>query len=296
MAHAQGGREQRDRLSRRRARRQQRDDGRRLRAEQEAVQGLPGRRAAQARPQRRRPADLARVLERRRQPDRDASTRSPTSRTSPTGRPSTSSRSATRRRSPQSTRDELRRASTESGFGYAPIPSFDFAEASIDLSALGIEPAARASRAATCAAAPADRRPARSSRTRLRPFPIDLNNCGKVTIIKNAVPNDAAGLRLHDDRRRAAGELQPRQRRRRRPTRCRTPRTFELVSSGRLHRRGGDRRRLGIDRLDLRRQGNSTGNTGTRHGHDQGRRQRARHVHVRQHEARHDHRREADRT
>ena len=67
----QGRREQRLRLHGRRAHRQQRDDGRRLRAEQEAVQGLPGRRAAQARPHRRRPADLARVLERRQQPDRD---------------------------------------------------------------------------------------------------------------------------------------------------------------------------------------------------------------------------------
>jgi hypothetical protein len=77
-----------------------------------------------------------------------------------------------------------------SGFGYT-VPSFDFAEASIDLSALGIT-----------AGCPGFSSGHSRSRTGGDPgssqlkdaapnFPIDLNTCGKVTIVKDAVPNSA---------------------------------------------------------------------------------------------------------
>ena len=54
-----------------------------------------------------------------------------------------------------------------SGFGYT-VPAFDFAEASIDLRALGITAGCPASAAVTSAAGPVATRAARSSRTRPR--------------------------------------------------------------------------------------------------------------------------------
>ena len=98
---------------------------------------------------------------------------------------------------------------TTSGFGYT-IPSFDFAEASIDLSKLGIQTACPGFSSGHIRSRTGGDPASSQLKDTARPFDIDLNNCGKVTIIKNADAERRPGLRLHDDRRRAVGELQAR--------------------------------------------------------------------------------------
>ena len=166
MAHAEGRRGQRVRLPGRRAHRQQRDDGRRLRAEQEAVQGLPGRWAAQARPHRRRPADLARVLERRRQPDRDPlrDRQRPELPERPDRRLRQGQRRDDAQRRPQ--RDQLRRP-REFGLRLHHPDLRLRRGVHRPLEARHRDRLPRLLAAATSAAAPAATPPARSSRTRL---------------------------------------------------------------------------------------------------------------------------------
>jgi uncharacterized repeat protein (TIGR01451 family)/fimbrial isopeptide formation D2 family protein len=79
---------------------------------------------------------------------------------------------------------------TTSGFGYS-VPAFDFAEASIDLSALGITTGCPGFSVGHIRSRTGGD-PGNSQLKDAAPnFPIDLNNCGKVTIIKDAIPNSA---------------------------------------------------------------------------------------------------------
>src|SRR3954468_8903804 len=78
---------------------------------------------------------------------------------------------------------------TNSGFGYT-IPSFDFAEASIDLSKLGIATACPGFSTGHIRSRTGGDPGSSQLKDTARPFDIDLNNCGSVTIVKNAVPND----------------------------------------------------------------------------------------------------------
>ena len=78
----------------------------------------------------------------------------------------------------------------DQGLGYA-IPELEFAETSVDLSALGINtscPGLSTGFMRTRAGGDLDSSQLKDA---IAPFPIDLNNCGKVTIIKDAVPNSA---------------------------------------------------------------------------------------------------------
>ncbi len=227
------------------------DDGRRLRAEQEAVQGLPGRRAAQARPHRRRPADLARVLERRQQPDRDHLRDRQRRRTSRADRPSTSSRSATRRRSapsaarPTSSTSRIRASATRSRPSTSPRrPSTSRSSAS-QTACPGFSSGHIRSRTGGD--------PASSQlKDTARPFDIDLNNCGKVTIVKDAIPKTrqnfdyttTGGAPLADFSSTTTATT---------ATPCRQTKTFELVVPGHLHGHRGRRGRLEADRSRLRR-------------------------------------------
>jgi hypothetical protein len=77
-----------------------------------------------------------------------------------------------------------------SGFGYT-IPSFDFAEASIDLSKLGIQTACPGFSTGHIRSRTGGDPASSQLKDTARPFDIDLNNCGKVTIIKDAQPNSA---------------------------------------------------------------------------------------------------------
>ncbi len=79
---------------------------------------------------------------------------------------------------------------TSSGFGYT-VPSFDFAEASVDLKALGIENACPGFSSGHIRSRTGGSPETSQLKDAAPQFPIDLNNCGKVTIVKNAVPNDA---------------------------------------------------------------------------------------------------------
>ena len=78
----------------------------------------------------------------------------------------------------------------DAGFGYA-IPSFEFAEASIDLSSLGISTSCPGLSSGFIRTRSGDDPASSELKDKVAPFPIDLNNCGKVTIIKNAVPDSA---------------------------------------------------------------------------------------------------------
>ncbi len=79
---------------------------------------------------------------------------------------------------------------TDSGFGYT-VPAFDFAEASIDLAALKITSGCPGFSSGHIRSRTGGD-PASSQLKDAAPqFPIDLNNCGKVTIIKDAQPNSA---------------------------------------------------------------------------------------------------------
>jgi uncharacterized repeat protein (TIGR01451 family) len=79
---------------------------------------------------------------------------------------------------------------TSSGFGYT-VPAFDFAEASVDLSALNIELGCPGFSSGHIRSRTGGSPSTSQLKDAAPNFPIDLNNCGKVTIIKNAVPNDA---------------------------------------------------------------------------------------------------------
>src|SRR3954469_11266593 len=79
---------------------------------------------------------------------------------------------------------------TSSGFGYT-VPAFDFAEASIDLSKLGISTSCPGFSTGQIRSRTGGDPGSSQLKDTARPFDIDLNNCGSVTIIKNAVPNDA---------------------------------------------------------------------------------------------------------
>src|SRR4051794_14378947 len=78
----------------------------------------------------------------------------------------------------------------DQGFGYV-IPSFDFAEASIDLSKLGISTSCPGFSTGQIRSRTGGDPGSSQLKDTARPFDIDLNNCGSVTVIKNAVPNDA---------------------------------------------------------------------------------------------------------
>jgi len=77
-----------------------------------------------------------------------------------------------------------------SGFGYT-IPAFDFAEASIDLSKLGIETGCPGFSSGHIRSRTGGDPASSQLKDTAPPFNIDLNNCGKVTIVKDAIPNDA---------------------------------------------------------------------------------------------------------
>jgi hypothetical protein len=77
-----------------------------------------------------------------------------------------------------------------SGFGYT-VPAFDFAEASIDLSALGIETGCPGFSSGHIRSRTGGDPQSSQLKDAAPAFPIDLNTCGKVTIVKNAIPNDA---------------------------------------------------------------------------------------------------------
>ena len=79
---------------------------------------------------------------------------------------------------------------TPSGFGYT-VPSFDFAEASIDLKALGIENGCPGFSSGHIRSRTGGDPGSSQLKDAAPQFPIDLNNCGKVTIIKDAQPNSA---------------------------------------------------------------------------------------------------------
>ena len=79
---------------------------------------------------------------------------------------------------------------TNSGFGYT-IPAFDFAEASIDLSKLGITSACPGFSTGHMRSRTGGDPGSSQLKDTARNFPIDLNNCGKITIVKDAVPNSA---------------------------------------------------------------------------------------------------------
>ena len=76
-----------------------------------------------------------------------------------------------------------------SGFGYT-IPSFDFAEASIDLSKLGIATACPGFSTGHIRSRTGGDPASSQLKDTARPFDIDLNNCGSVTIVKQANPED----------------------------------------------------------------------------------------------------------
>ena len=79
---------------------------------------------------------------------------------------------------------------TNSGFGY-PVPAFDFAEASIDLSELGITLGCPGFSSGHIRSRTGGDPGSSQLKDAAPAFPIDLNNCGKVTIVKDAVPNAA---------------------------------------------------------------------------------------------------------
>src|SRR3954447_10185812 len=79
---------------------------------------------------------------------------------------------------------------TSSGFGYT-VPAFDFAEASIDLSKLGISTSCPGFSTGQIRSRTGGDPGSSQLKDTARPFDIDLNNCGSVTIVKNAVPNDS---------------------------------------------------------------------------------------------------------
>ncbi len=73
--------------------------------------------------------------------------------------------------------------------GIGAIPEFEFAETSIDLSALGIStgcPGISSGHIRTRAGGDLDSSQLKDD---IQPFPIDLNNCATVNIVKDAVPN-----------------------------------------------------------------------------------------------------------
>jgi fimbrial isopeptide formation D2 family protein len=79
---------------------------------------------------------------------------------------------------------------TDSGFGYT-VPAFDFAEASVDLSKIGVTTGCPGFSTGHIRSRTGGDPGSSQLKDAAPPFNIDLNNCGKVTIIKNAVPNDA---------------------------------------------------------------------------------------------------------
>ena len=126
-----------------------------------------------------------------------------------------------------------------------------------------------------------------------RPFPIDLNNCGKVTIVKDAHPesgtnfdytttggNSLSDFSLEDD-----GDNDDA---------LADTKTFDAVVPGTYTVTEAAKAGWKLTDLDCD-DGNSTVNVDTRRRDDQRRQQRTRHLHVHQHQARQDHRREADR-
>ena len=124
------------------------------------------------------------------------------------------------------------------------------------------------------------RRDAASSQLKdtARPFPIDLNNCGKVTIVKDAHPESGHELRLHDHRREQPVGLQPR--RRRRPNRRAVRhQDFELVVPGTYTVTEAAEAGWKLTDLDCD-DGNPTVNVDTGVGDHQGRQQRTRHLHI----------------
>jgi hypothetical protein len=97
---------------------------------------------------------------------------------------------------------------TSSGFGYT-VPAFDFAEASIDLSKLGITTGCPGFSTGHIRSRTGGDPGSRSSRTRPRRS-TSTSTTAERSSSRRTRSRQLAGLRVHDDRRRAAGELQPR--------------------------------------------------------------------------------------
>ena len=95
-----------------------------------------------------------------------------------------------------------------SGFGYT-IPSFDFAEASIDLSKLGITTGCPGFSSGHIRSRTGGDPASSQLKDTARPFDIDLNNCGSVTIVKDAQPDSAQDFDFTTDRREQPVGLQP---------------------------------------------------------------------------------------
>ena len=182
-------------------------------------------------------------------------------------------------------------ALTNSGFGYT-IPAFDFAEASIDLSALGIETACPGFSSGHMRSRTGGRRPPRSSRTRLGPSTSTSTTAARSRSSRKPTRksgtnfdytttggNSLSDFSLEDDGDNgdALGDTK----------------TFDLVVPGTYTVTEAAKPGWTLTDLDCD-DGNST--VDEPHSDHQGRQQRTRHVHVRQHQARQDHRREADRT
>ncbi|HEV8404167.1 MAG TPA: hypothetical protein VGQ31_14150, partial [Candidatus Limnocylindrales bacterium] len=85
-----------------------------------------------------------------------------------------------------------------SGFGYT-VPQFEFAEASIDLAALGIDTSCPGLSSGSIRTRAGGDVSSSQLKDRVDPFPIDLNNCGSVTIKKQAVPNSAQDFHFTTD-------------------------------------------------------------------------------------------------
>lgn len=79
---------------------------------------------------------------------------------------------------------------TDSGFGYT-VPSFDFAEASVDLSKIGVTTGCPGFSTGHIRSRTGGDPGSSQLKDAAPPFNIDLNNCGKVTIKKNAIPDSA---------------------------------------------------------------------------------------------------------
>ncbi len=70
------------------------------------------------------------------------------------------------------------------------LESFFFAEAAIDLAALGIQTSCPGLSAGSIRSRAGGDINSSQLKDTVAPFPIDLNNCGTVTIVKDAIPND----------------------------------------------------------------------------------------------------------
>ncbi len=107
-----------------------------------------------------------------------------------------------------------------SGFGYT-VPQFEFAEAAIDLSALGINPSCPGLSSGSVRSRAGGDISSSQLKDTADPFPIDLNDCGKIIVEKQTDPDgssqsfhfdasyDANGFNLTDGQSHSSGNLEP---------------------------------------------------------------------------------------